>query len=161
MQVADWSVAQPKCIVEVVLIKVGEFTYPVDFYVVDMSPDTHAAPIILGRPFLLTAKSQIDIASGSVTISNGGETMTFDLFGHMKDSAPSRVKDIYVMEVENVAKEYVMVEDENLENENLSNENLLCNNDKENNSKMEIYEDKTQETSPNSHELILGEVLTN
>ena len=171
IQLADRSCAHPKVIVEDVLIRVGEFTYPVDFYVVDMSPDTHAAPIILGRPFLLTAKSQIDVTSGTLTISNGGETRTFDLFGHMKDNVPKKVKDIYAMEVENEAKYYVMVEDESLEDENLlsgsllsenlSNESLLSNNDDKNKSKPEIFHEVMHETLPNSQELILGEFSTN
>ena len=82
--------------------------------------------------------------------------MTFDLFGHMKDNAPSRVKDIYAMEIDNEAKEYVIVEDENLEDENLLNESLLNDNDNENDSKPEIFDEVPQETLPNYQELIIG-----
>ena len=61
LSLADRSVKIPKGIVEDVLVKVDKFYYPVDFVVLDTEPiengPNHVA-IILGRPFLATAKCQ-------------------------------------------------------------------------------------------------------
>lgn len=48
----------PKGVVEDVLIRVGEFQFPADFIVLDISPGLEVlekTPIILGRPFLATS----------------------------------------------------------------------------------------------------------
>ena len=51
LQMADRTMAQPKGVLEDVLIKVGKFIFPVDFVVMDMEEDTQV-PFLLGRPFL-------------------------------------------------------------------------------------------------------------
>ncbi|XP_057545927.1 uncharacterized protein LOC130824921 [Amaranthus tricolor] len=48
-------------IVEDVLVEVGNLIFPADFYVSDMEHDKYAAPILLGRPFMKTAKTKIDV----------------------------------------------------------------------------------------------------
>ena len=42
------------------LVKVDKFFFPVDFIVIDMEEDEDA-PIILGRPFMKTARMMIDV----------------------------------------------------------------------------------------------------
>src|SRR5688572_28090697 len=56
IQLADRSNAYAKGIVEDVLLKVGDLIFPADFYVLEMENDKHVAPILLGRPFMKTAK---------------------------------------------------------------------------------------------------------
>ena len=60
LQLADRSITQPRGIVENVLVQVNNFLYPVDFVVMDMEEGEDFS-IILGRPFLATAKAIIDV----------------------------------------------------------------------------------------------------
>ncbi|XP_074292857.1 uncharacterized protein LOC141619737 [Silene latifolia] len=65
IQLADRPNVYPKGIVEDVLVLVDNLIFPADFYVLDMEHDKHAAPIMVGRPFLKTASTKIDVSSGS------------------------------------------------------------------------------------------------
>ncbi|XP_021769858.1 uncharacterized protein LOC110734105 [Chenopodium quinoa] len=58
IQLADRSNVYPKGVVEDVLVKVDGLIFPADFYVLDMEHDKQAVPILLGRPFLKTAKTK-------------------------------------------------------------------------------------------------------
>ncbi|XP_021732355.1 uncharacterized protein LOC110699171 [Chenopodium quinoa] len=64
IQLADRSNVYPKGVVEDVLVKVDELIFPADFYVLDMEHDRQAVPILLGRPFLKTARTKIDVFTG-------------------------------------------------------------------------------------------------
>ncbi|GKF08245.1 reverse transcriptase domain-containing protein, partial [Tanacetum coccineum] len=60
LELADQSTTQPAKIAEDVFVKVGKFHFPADFVVVDYIVDPRV-PLILGRPFLRTARSLIDV----------------------------------------------------------------------------------------------------
>ncbi|GJZ99931.1 ribonuclease H-like domain, reverse transcriptase, RNA-dependent DNA polymerase [Tanacetum coccineum] len=60
VELADWIVKYPKGIAENVLVGIGKFTFPVDFIILDM-PEDIKVPLILGRPFLSTARAKIDV----------------------------------------------------------------------------------------------------
>ena len=60
LHMADRSLAQPKGVLENVLIKVGKFIFPVYFVVIDMEEDKQV-PLLLGRPFFATRATLIDI----------------------------------------------------------------------------------------------------
>ncbi|GKE45506.1 reverse transcriptase domain-containing protein, partial [Tanacetum coccineum] len=60
LELADRSVAHPKGVAEDVFVKVGKFYFPADFVVVDYEVDPRV-PLILGRPFLRTARALIDV----------------------------------------------------------------------------------------------------
>ena len=72
LQLADSSVRYPEGIAEDVPVKVRDYFIPVDFVVLDMdiSKDT---PLILGRPFLSTAGSQINVGSGEIRFNINGK----------------------------------------------------------------------------------------
>ena len=53
LQMANKTLAQPKDILENVLIKVRKFIFPMDFMAIDIEEDTQV-PLLLGRPFLAT-----------------------------------------------------------------------------------------------------------
>ena len=59
LQMADRLMAQPKGVLEDVLVKVGKFIFPVDFVAMKMEEDTQV-PLLLGRPFLATGAALID-----------------------------------------------------------------------------------------------------
>jgi hypothetical protein len=56
LQLADQSLCNPKGVLEDVIIRVEQSYVPVDFVVLETGED-EKAPIILGRPFLSTAKA--------------------------------------------------------------------------------------------------------
>ena len=60
LQLADISHAYPKGKFEDVLVKVDKFIFLLDFIVLDFETDKEV-PIILGRPFLATGKTLIDV----------------------------------------------------------------------------------------------------
>ena len=67
LQMADRTIKCPRGIVEDVLIKVGKFIFPIDFVVLDVAED-HNVPIILGRPFLATRRTLIDVENGELKL---------------------------------------------------------------------------------------------
>ena len=66
-----------------VLIRVGEFIYPVDFIVLKTQPVFNPraqTPIILGRPFLATANAIINCRNGSMRLIFGDMTREVYVF---------------------------------------------------------------------------------
>ncbi|XP_017617591.1 uncharacterized protein LOC108462108 [Gossypium arboreum] len=65
IQLTDRTVVYPERLLEVVLAKVNELVFPADFYIIHMEDDNSAnsSDIILGRPFLSTARTRIDVWS--------------------------------------------------------------------------------------------------
>ncbi|XP_061337523.1 uncharacterized protein LOC133284488 [Gastrolobium bilobum] len=62
LQLADRSLRRPNGIIEDVLVKVDKFIFPADFIVLDMEEEGEM-PLLLGRPFLATARAMIDNSS--------------------------------------------------------------------------------------------------
>ncbi|XP_015389831.1 uncharacterized protein LOC107178754 [Citrus sinensis] len=60
LQLVDRSHAYSKGKIDDVLVKVDKFIFPVDFIVLDFEADKEV-PIILGRPFLVTGKTLIEL----------------------------------------------------------------------------------------------------
>ncbi|XP_024030537.1 uncharacterized protein LOC112094270 [Morus notabilis] len=63
LQLADRSLAHPEGKIENVLVKVDKFIFPADFIILDYEADVEV-PIILGRPFLATGRTLIDVQKG-------------------------------------------------------------------------------------------------
>ncbi|XP_074267021.1 uncharacterized protein LOC141590323 [Silene latifolia] len=72
IQLADRSSVYPKEVVENVMVVVGKLVFPADFYVLDMKSESDAIPVFLGRPFLKTAGTKIDVSKGSLTMEFDG-----------------------------------------------------------------------------------------
>ncbi|KAL5570008.1 hypothetical protein UlMin_026583 [Ulmus minor] len=83
LQLADRSIAHPEGKIEDVLVKVDKFIFPVDFIVLDYEADLEV-PIILGRPFLATGRTLIDVKNGELTMRVQDEHVTFNVFQSMK-----------------------------------------------------------------------------
>ncbi|KAF5462781.1 hypothetical protein F2P56_018762 [Juglans regia] len=84
IQLADRSNVYPKGVVEDVLVQINDLVFPVDFYVLDMENGDQTAPILLGRPFLKTSKTKIDVHSGTLTMKFDGEIIKFNIYDAMK-----------------------------------------------------------------------------
>ncbi|GJS42121.1 reverse transcriptase domain-containing protein [Tanacetum coccineum] len=63
-------------IAEDVVVRVDGFTFLADFVVVNFEPDPRV-PIILGRPFLRTAKALIDLYEEKLTLRVGNDELVF------------------------------------------------------------------------------------
>ncbi|CAM8990287.1 unnamed protein product [Rhodiola kirilowii] len=78
IRLADRSCKLPRGILRDVPVKVKNIYIPADFIVLDISDDIDI-PIILGRPFLYTAKAVIDMDRGSLALRVGSERVVFNL----------------------------------------------------------------------------------
>ncbi|CAN6697898.1 unnamed protein product [Malus baccata var. baccata] len=67
-------------------INVNHLIFPADFYVLEMDESDHAPslPILLGRPFMKTARTKIDVFNGTLTMEFDGEVINFSLSDSMK-----------------------------------------------------------------------------
>ncbi|KAM2206386.1 hypothetical protein ACFX1S_025775 [Malus domestica] len=86
IQLADRSNAYPKGVLEDVLVQVDHLVFPVDFYVLEMDESDHASslPILLGRPFMKTARTKIDVYSGTLSMEFDGEVVNFNFSDSIK-----------------------------------------------------------------------------
>ncbi|GJW99879.1 reverse transcriptase domain-containing protein [Tanacetum coccineum] len=80
LELANRSVAYPVGVAEDVFVKVGKFHFLADFVVVDYDVDPRV-PLILGRPFLRTARALIDVHGEELTLRVNDEAITFNV-GH-------------------------------------------------------------------------------
>ncbi|GJX14917.1 reverse transcriptase domain-containing protein [Tanacetum coccineum] len=67
------------------LVKVGKFTFPVDFVILEMEEDSKV-PLILGRPFLHTADAVIRVKQKQLNLGVGTERMIFNIDSAIKHS---------------------------------------------------------------------------
>ncbi|XP_026417320.1 uncharacterized protein LOC113312799 [Papaver somniferum] len=98
IQLADRSNVYPKGVVENVLVQVNELIFPIDFYVLDMSDENSSSstPLLLGKPFMRTDRTKIDVFEGTLTIEFDGEVVRFNIFEVMR--YPSDVYSFFVVE---------------------------------------------------------------
>ncbi|GJY88465.1 reverse transcriptase domain-containing protein [Tanacetum coccineum] len=76
LELANRSVMHPMGIAEDVVVRVDGFNFLADFVVVNFEPDPRV-PIILGRPFLRTAKALIDLYEEKLTLRVGSDELVF------------------------------------------------------------------------------------
>ncbi|GJU93881.1 reverse transcriptase domain-containing protein [Tanacetum coccineum] len=76
LELANRSTVTPAGVAEDVFVKVGKFYFPADFVVVDYEVDPRV-PLILGRPFLRTARALIDVHGEEMTLRVNDEAITF------------------------------------------------------------------------------------
>ncbi|GKB28754.1 reverse transcriptase domain-containing protein [Tanacetum coccineum] len=76
LELANRSISHPMGIAEDVVVRVDVFTFLADFVVVNFEPDPRV-PIILGRPFLRTAKALIDLYEEKLTLRVGKDELVY------------------------------------------------------------------------------------
>ncbi|KAL4293610.1 hypothetical protein AHAS_Ahas18G0145300 [Arachis hypogaea] len=67
LQLADGSIKIPSGVIEDMIVKVGPFSFPTDFVVLEME-EHKSATLILGRPSLATGRTLIDVQKGEITL---------------------------------------------------------------------------------------------
>jgi len=83
LQLADRFLKYPYGVAEDVLVKVDKFIFPVDFVVMDIEEDIEV-PLILGRPFMKTAKVIIDVDDGKLKVRVQDDEVNFTVFEAMQ-----------------------------------------------------------------------------
>nr|GEX24379.1 reverse transcriptase domain-containing protein [Tanacetum cinerariifolium] len=78
LELANRAICTPDGIARDVFVPVGKFTFPDDFVVVDYESDPRV-PLILGRPFLRTARALIDIHGEEMILRDGDERLTLNM----------------------------------------------------------------------------------
>nr|GEY36485.1 hypothetical protein [Tanacetum cinerariifolium] len=75
---ANRAICTPAEIASDFFVSVGKFTFPADFVIVDYESDPRV-PLILGRPFLRTAHSLIDVHEEEMILRDGDERLTLNM----------------------------------------------------------------------------------
>ncbi|GJV24006.1 reverse transcriptase domain-containing protein [Tanacetum coccineum] len=75
LELADRTISKPTGVAENVVVKVGKFYFPANFVVLDFIADPRV-PLILGRPFLMTAHALIDVYEGEIKLRNDDQSLT-------------------------------------------------------------------------------------
>jgi len=84
LQLANRSIKISHRVVEDLLLRVGEFTFPIDFVLMEMEEDKKV-PLILGISFMETTKIVIDVDKGKMKIGSQDEEEIFDIFETLKE----------------------------------------------------------------------------
>nr|GEV11365.1 retrovirus-related Pol polyprotein from transposon TNT 1-94 [Tanacetum cinerariifolium] len=78
LELANRAICTPTGIARDVFVPVGKFTFPTDFIIVDYESD-HRVPLILGRPFLRTARALIDVHGEEMILRDDDERLTLNM----------------------------------------------------------------------------------
>ncbi|XP_062075055.1 uncharacterized protein LOC133779070 [Humulus lupulus] len=99
IQLTHRSNAYPRGVIEEVLVQVNELVFPADFYVLNMEDESIPCStlIFLGRPFMKTARTKIDVHDGTLTMEFDGEIIRFNIFEAIR--YPSDVHAVYSLDV--------------------------------------------------------------
>ncbi|CAN6544139.1 unnamed protein product [Malus baccata var. baccata] len=99
------------------VVQVDNLIFPADFYVLEMedSPNVTPLPILLGRLFMKTARTKIDVFKGTLTMEFDGEIINFNISEAMK--FPKDDHSCFSIDVlDELAQDYLdMLEDDPLE----------------------------------------------
>ncbi|GKB63653.1 reverse transcriptase domain-containing protein, partial [Tanacetum coccineum] len=97
LELANRTISTPTGIVEDVFMKVGTFFFPADFVVVDYVADPRV-PLILGRPFLRTARALIDVHGEQMTLRHDDQSVTFkvEVLEISESSNPTSTSDLMI-----------------------------------------------------------------
>ncbi|KAL4276573.1 hypothetical protein AHAS_Ahas20G0220700 [Arachis hypogaea] len=79
IRLADKTQKQVVGVVENVLVKVRNYFLPTNFVILEIE-ESHLHPIILGRPFLATARALIDVERGELILRIHDEQLAFNVF---------------------------------------------------------------------------------
>ncbi|GJV37803.1 reverse transcriptase domain-containing protein [Tanacetum coccineum] len=98
IELATRTVAIPEGIAEDIFIQVGKFTFPTEFVVVDYEVDPRV-PLILGRPFLSTARALVDVHGKKLTLRVGDEELVFNVESASKHPQMHSYKSIHKINI--------------------------------------------------------------
>ncbi|GJT08077.1 reverse transcriptase domain-containing protein [Tanacetum coccineum] len=103
LELADQTISTLTGIAEDVFVKVGTFFFPADFVVVDYIADPRV-PLILGRPFLRTARALIDVHGEQMTLRHDDQSIAFKV-GDTKTFSYNTIESVNRVDVIDIAYE--------------------------------------------------------
>ncbi|GJU89607.1 reverse transcriptase domain-containing protein [Tanacetum coccineum] len=108
LELANRSVCTPAGIARDVFVPVGRFTFPADFVIVDYESDPRV-PLILGRPFLRTARALIDVHGEELILRDGDERLILNMkHGTSSYSNKHQRESINMIDIYNISyKDYL------------------------------------------------------
>ncbi|RDX73569.1 hypothetical protein CR513_46808, partial [Mucuna pruriens] len=103
-----------------VLVQVNELIFPTDFYVLDMEDELgKGSTLILGRPFLVTARTKIDVHVETLSIEFGNNLVQFNIFEAMRH--PTKDPSLFGINViDELVAEYMQLETDSAEFSNFA-----------------------------------------
>nr|GEX64251.1 hypothetical protein [Tanacetum cinerariifolium] len=78
LELANRAICTPAGIARDVFVPVGKFTFLADFFIVDYESNPRV-PLVLGRPFLRTARALIDVHGEDMILCDGYERLTLNM----------------------------------------------------------------------------------
>ncbi|GJS22106.1 reverse transcriptase domain-containing protein [Tanacetum coccineum] len=78
IELANREICTPVGIARDIFVPVGKFTFPADFVIVDYESDPRV-PLILGRPFLRTARALIDVHGEEMILRDGDKRLILNM----------------------------------------------------------------------------------
>ncbi|GKE09745.1 reverse transcriptase domain-containing protein [Tanacetum coccineum] len=107
LELANHDICTPKGIARDVFVRVGKFTFPADFVIVDYESDPRV-PLILGRPFLRTVCALIDVHREEMILRDGNERLILNMRNDTSSySNEPHQESINVIDVYNVSHEEI------------------------------------------------------
>ncbi|GJU33286.1 reverse transcriptase domain-containing protein [Tanacetum coccineum] len=119
LELANRAICTPARIAKDVFVPVEKFTFPADFVIVDYESDPRV-PLILGRPFLRTARALIGVHGEEMILCDGDERLILNM-RHDTSSYSNKTKkeSINMIDIYNVShKDYL---EDLFANENATN----------------------------------------
>ncbi|GJT70282.1 reverse transcriptase domain-containing protein [Tanacetum coccineum] len=108
IELANRSVYTPAGIARDVFVPVGRFTFPADFVIVDYESDPRV-PLILGRPFLRTARALIDVHGEELILRDGDERLILNMkHGTSNYSNRPQRESINIIDIYKISYEYCL-----------------------------------------------------
>ncbi|XP_050878278.1 uncharacterized protein LOC127082091 [Lathyrus oleraceus] len=83
LQLADISICYPQGKIEDVLVRVDKFVFPDNFIIMDFNVDEETL-ILLGRSFLATGGTLIDVERGELTVRVNGHQVVFNILNALQ-----------------------------------------------------------------------------
>ncbi|XP_042065522.1 uncharacterized protein LOC121809037 [Salvia splendens] len=99
IQLAHRSYINPEGVLENVIVRVHNFLYPANFHVIRINESEvgESSGVLLGRPFLRTTKTIIDVSDGMIYLDYHGEKFTFNIDEAMKK--PLDIENLHSLDV--------------------------------------------------------------
>ncbi|GKC66792.1 reverse transcriptase domain-containing protein [Tanacetum coccineum] len=108
LELANRDICTPIGIARDVFVPVGKFTFPVDFVIVDYESYPRV-PLILGRPFLRTARALIYVHGEEMILRDGNERLTLNMRHDTSSySTQPHQESINMIDVYNVSHEEIL-----------------------------------------------------
>ncbi|GKB97715.1 reverse transcriptase domain-containing protein [Tanacetum coccineum] len=108
LELANRDICTPVGIARDVFVSVGKFTFAADFVIVDYESDPRV-PLILGRPFLRTARALIDVHGEEMILRDGNERLILNMRNDTSSySNEPHQESINMIDVYNVSHEEIL-----------------------------------------------------